>query len=163
MRCKPDLSCRPTFCRIGYAKDWWSIYSGRQIFSYKFSKDMLPGAMASMVSKQSHNYSTRGARSNFFVCHSDGRSIRSIAPRYWNSLSGLLKESASIAVFKEKSKSDLLAPYNSFTCTTRNCRSCASSNWYYSSNPFYRLLYLNMTIINAYAVLCISRFSLGYG
>ena len=99
-----------------------------RVFSYKLSKDMLPGAMASMVSKQSHNYSTRGARSNFFVCHSDGRSIRSIAPRYWNSLSGLLKESASIAVFKEKSKSDLLAPYNSFTCTTRNCRSCASSN-----------------------------------
>ena len=53
-----------------------------RVFSYKLSKDMLPGAMASMVSKQSHNYSTRGARSNFFVCHSDGRSIRSIAPRY---------------------------------------------------------------------------------
>ena len=46
-----------------------------RIFSYKLSKDMLPGAMASMIGKNSHNYSTRGARSNFFVCHSDGRSI----------------------------------------------------------------------------------------
>ena len=99
-----------------------------RIFSYKLSKNMLPGAVASMISKQSHNYSTRGARNNFFVCHSDGRSIKSIAPRYWNSLSGSLKESVSIAAFKEKSKSDLLAPYGGFTCTVRNCRSCASSN-----------------------------------
>ena len=50
-----------------------------RIFSYKLSKDMLPGAMISMVSSVGHNYSTRGAKSNFFVCHSDGKSIKSIA------------------------------------------------------------------------------------
>ena len=90
------------------------------------SKGMLPGSMASMISKADHNYSTRGARSNFFVSHSDTRSIRSIAPRYWNSLSLPLKESSSIATFKKKSKFDLLMPYRDFTCHVRNCRSCAS-------------------------------------
>ena len=99
-----------------------------RIFSNKLSKDMLPGAMASLISKKSHNYSTRGARSNFFVSHSDGRSIKSIAPRYWNSLSVSIKESVSIAAFKEKSKSDLLAPYDGFSCIIRDCRSCASSS-----------------------------------
>ena len=42
-----------------------------RIFSFKLSKDMLPGSMASMVSSVKHGYSTRGARNNFFVCHSD--------------------------------------------------------------------------------------------
>ena len=98
-----------------------------RIFSYKLSKGMLPGLMASMISKADHNYSTRGARSNFFVSHSDTRSIKSIAPRYWNSLSLPLKESVSIATFKEKSKLDLLTPYHDFKCHIRNCRSCSSS------------------------------------
>ena len=96
--------------------------------SYKLSKDMLPGAMASMISSVNHGYSTRGARSgNFFVSHSDKRSIRSIAPEHWNSLSSLMKESPSIATFKEKSKLDLLAPYQTFVCRVRNCRSCDST------------------------------------
>ena len=63
---------------------------------------MLPGGMASMVSPVKHGYSTRGAGNNFFVCHSDSRSIRSISPKYWNSLSSSLKDSVSIATFKEK-------------------------------------------------------------
>ena len=46
-----------------------------RIFSFKLSKDMLPDTMASMVSSVRHDYSTRGAKSNFFVCHSDSRSI----------------------------------------------------------------------------------------
>ena len=95
--------------------------------SYKLSKDMLPGAMASMISSVSHRYSTRGARNNFFVSRSDDRSIKNIAPKYWNSLSSSLKESSSIATFKDKSKLDLLAPYHSFVCRVHNCRSCDST------------------------------------
>ena len=97
-----------------------------RIFSYKIQKDMLPGSVASYVSKVGHNYSTRGAKDNFFVSHSDGKSIKSVAPKYWNSLSSTLKNSSSIATFKEKSKQDLLVPYQNFTCSIRNCRSCAS-------------------------------------
>ena len=98
-----------------------------RVFSYKLSKDMLPGTMASMISSVNHGYSTRGARSNFFVSHSDYRSIKCIAPKYWNSLSSSLKESPSIATFKNKSKLDLLAPYRDFECHARNCRSCVSN------------------------------------
>ena len=98
-----------------------------RIFSFKLSKDMLPGAMASMVSSVKHDYSTRGAKKNFFVCHSNSRSIRSIAPKYWNSLSSSLKDCATIATFKEKSKCDLLAPYHNFACHVRGCRSCVFS------------------------------------
>ena len=83
--------------------------------------------MASMVSPVKHGYSTRGAGSNFFVCHSDSRSISSIAPKCWNSLSSSLKDSVSIATFKEKSKLELLAPYSSFECRVRGCRSCIPS------------------------------------
>ena len=55
------------------------------------------------------------------VCHSDSRSIRSIAPKCWNSLSSSLKDSVSIAAFKEKSKLDLLAPYHDhFMLTIKN-------------------------------------------
>ena len=100
-----------------------------RIFSYKLSKDMLPGALAAMISLVKHGYSTRGAKNNnFFLTHSDGRSIKSIAPGYWNSLSVSLKESVSIATFKEKSKLDLLAPYSNFVCSVRGCRSCTSAN-----------------------------------
>ena len=77
-------------------------------------KDMLPGAMASFIGKVGHNYATRGAKSNFFVSHSNCRSVKSIAPKYWNSLSSTLKDSASIATFKEKSKQDLLMPRGVF-------------------------------------------------
>ena len=98
-----------------------------RVFSYKMHKDMLPGAMASLIGKVDHGYATRGAKSNFFVSHSTGRSIKSIAPKYWNPLSSSLKDSVSIATFKEKSKRDLLLPYDNFSCHIRNCRSCASS------------------------------------
>ena len=80
---------------------------------------MLPGGMASMVSPVKHGYSTRGAGNNFFVCHSDSRSIRSISPKYWNSLFSSLKDSVSIATFKEKFKFELLAPYSSLECHVR--------------------------------------------
>ena len=98
-----------------------------RVFSYKIHKDMLPGAVASFIGKVDHSYATRGAKSNFFVSHSNGRSIKSIAPKYWNPLSSSLKDSVSIATFKERSKRDLLMPYDNFTCHIRNCRSCAAS------------------------------------
>ena len=118
----------PLFARLSTLKVDDLFAQSVRIFSYKMSRGLLPGGVAGYISKISHGYSTRGARSNFFVSHSDGRSIKSIAPRYWNSLSVSIKESVSIAAFKEKSKSDLLAPYDGFSCTIRDCRSCASSS-----------------------------------
>ena len=87
--------------------------------------EMLPGGMTAFFKKIDHGHATRGARSNLFVDHSDSRSIRSIAPKYWNPLSPKLKQSPSMASFKEASKLDLLTPYGSFVCTARGCRSCA--------------------------------------
>ena len=116
----------PLFAKLATLKIDDLFTQSVRIFSFKFSKGMLPGTMASMLSKAEHNYSTRGARSNFFVSHSNTRSIKSIAPKYWNSLSSPLKESVSIATFKEKSKLDLLVPYHEFRCNVRNCRSCVS-------------------------------------
>ena len=88
------------------------------------SKGMLPVAMNSLIDKADHGHQTRGARSNFFVGRSDGKSIKSIAPKYWNPLPRELKPLPSIASFKERSKLDLLAPYGAFACSVRDCRSC---------------------------------------
>ena len=97
-----------------------------RVFSYKMSKGMLPGGMAAFSDKMDHGHATRGARSNFFVSHSGSKSIRSIAPRYWNTLPLNMKQSPSIASFKVASKLGLLAPYGSFVCAVRGCRSCAA-------------------------------------
>ena len=97
-----------------------------RMFSYKAFKGLLPVGMANFVGKNDHGHMTRGARSNFFVQRSDCRSIKSIAPKIWNSLSSDLKLSPSIASFKERSKRDLLGPYGSFVCSRRGCFSCAA-------------------------------------
>ena len=95
-----------------------------RLFSFKMSRGMLPGGMAALLQGKDHGHETRGARSNLFVSHSDSRSIRSIAPKYWNPLPLGLKRSPSIASFKDGSKLDLLAPYGSFACSARGCLSC---------------------------------------
>ena len=95
-----------------------------RIFSYKLSRVMLPGTVADLIGKADHGHLTRGARSNFFVGRSDGKSIRSIAPKFWNPLSRELKALPSIASFKVRSKLDLLAPCVAFACSARNCRPC---------------------------------------
>ena len=96
-----------------------------RVFCYKMSRGMLPGEMSAFLQKHSHGHLTRGASSNFFVSRSSSRSIKSIAPRIWNSVPLDLRGLPSIASFKERSKADLLAPYGSFVCAVRGCRSCA--------------------------------------
>ena len=84
-----------------------------RVFAFKAARGMLPSGMASMIDKVSHGYNTRGARSNFFIDRTDGRSLKSIVPNIWNSTPGELKGLTNIASFKEKSKGGLLAPYSS--------------------------------------------------
>ena len=95
-----------------------------RMFSFKLQKKLIPLEIASMFSKIEHSYNTRGARNNFYVVHSDKRSMKSIAPACWNSIPTDLKQCPSIASFKSNSKKALLAPYASFSCKTRNCKSC---------------------------------------
>ena len=83
---------------------------------------MLPGGMTDMVDRVSHGYNTRGARSNFFIDRSDSKSLKSIAPKIWNSLPSNMKDLTSIASFKEKSKA--FWPPTLFVCTVRGFRSC---------------------------------------
>ena len=96
-----------------------------RVHAFRMYRGMLPGGMAAFMDKVSHGYSTRGARSNLYVSHSDCKSIRSIAPKIWNPLPLGMKQSPSIASFKEASKLDLLAPYGSFVCSVPRCRSCS--------------------------------------
>ena len=95
-----------------------------RVHAFKMFKGVLPGGMVGFMDKVSHGYSTRGARSNLFVSHSDCRSIRSIAPKIWNPLPLRMKQSPSISSFKEASKLGLLVPYGSFVCSVPGCRSC---------------------------------------
>ena len=117
----------PLFSKLGTLKVDDLFTQSVRIFSYKLSKGLLPGGVADMVQILDHGHSTRGAKRNFFVSRADSRSISSVAPKLWNSLSLEFKQSPSLAAFKNKSKQDLLAPYGAFVCPVRGCRSCARS------------------------------------
>ena len=115
----------PIFYDLGTLRvDDLFVHSVR-VFAYQAFKGLLPAGMADMIGKNDHGHMTRGARSNFFIQRSDCRSIKSIAPKIWNILSSDLKQSPSVASFKERSKQDLLGPYGSFACSVRGCFSCA--------------------------------------
>ena len=98
-----------------------------RMFSYKLSRKLLPSEVASIFTKVNHSHKTRGASSNLCVGRFSDRSMRTIAPRCWNSLPSALKGSPSMASFKEVSKRSLLAPYASFVCGLRGCPSCVGS------------------------------------
>ena len=114
----------PLFADLGALKLGDLYTQAVRVFAFKAARGMLPGGMAGMLDKVSHSYNTRGARSNFFIDRSDRRSLKSIAPRIWNSLPVELKVLPSIATFKDRSKGALLAPYSSFVCAVEGCRSC---------------------------------------
>ena len=103
------------------------IFVRIKLVSYQLWKGLLPSEMASFVGKIDHGHSTKGAKSNFYVDNSSLKSIRSIAPSYWNPLSMEMKLSPSVASFKEKSKRDLLGPYASFSCSVKGCYPCSVS------------------------------------
>ena len=115
----------PLFAKFGVLKIDDLFSQKVRMFSFKLSRGLLPSGMAALFNKVSHGHNTRGARSNIFVTRSDPRSIKCIAPKYWNPLPGGLKLSPSVASFRDQSKLGLLAPYKSFVCPVRRgCRSC---------------------------------------
>ena len=116
----------PLFSNLGTLKVDDLFTQTVRVFSYQLSRGMLPVEVAGLIGKNDHGHMTRGARSNFFVSHSDGRSIRGIAPKIWNSVVAELKDAPSMTSFKERSKADLLAPYGAFVCSVRGCWSCSS-------------------------------------
>ena len=114
----------PLFAELATLKVDDLFSQSMRVFSYQMSRGLLPSGVAGFLRGTHHGYSTRGARSNLFVSHSDCRSIRSIAPKIWNPLPLRMKQSPSISSFKEASKLGLLAPYGSFVCSVPRCRSC---------------------------------------
>ena len=91
----------PLFAKMATLKIDDLFEQSVRIFSYKMSRGMLPSGMASFIGKNDHGHQTRGARSNFFVERSDGRSIKSIAPKCWNplpqELAGFVKAKNKVA------------------------------------------------------------------
>ena len=121
----PVSHADPLFARLGVLK-MGDLFSQRvRVFSYQLFRNQLPCGVASMFDKATHGYNTRGARSSIFIGRSGPCSIKSIAPRCWNALSKELRESPSLASFKQRSKVDLLGQYARFVCDVRGCRSCA--------------------------------------
>ena len=96
-------------------------------FSYNLYKNKLPHEVSSIFKKITHSHNTRGAQNNLFVMRSGSQSIKSLAPKCWNSTPLEIRQSTSIGLFKAKSKEDLVAQYATFTCKTRNCQSCLVS------------------------------------
>ena len=119
----PISHTTPLFAKLGILK-LDDLYTQRvRIFSFKKSRGLLPSGIAALFDRVSHTHNTRGARSNMFVTRSDPRSIKCIAPKYWNPLPEGphgLKSSPSVASFKDHSKSGLLALYGGFVCPVRH-------------------------------------------
>ena len=123
----PISHADPLFAKFGILKIDDLFTQKVRMFSFKLSRGLLPSGMAALFDRVSHTHNTRGATSNIYVTRSDPRSIRCIAPKYWNPLPGgpgELKSSPSITSFKDCSKRPLLAPYKSFICPV--CYGCPS-------------------------------------
>ena len=123
----PISHADPLFAKLAVLKIDDLYTQQVRLFSYKLSRGLLPSGVSSLFDKVKHTHGTRGASNNLFVGRYDSRSIRSIAPRYWNTLPAGLKGSPSVASFKEMSKRGLLAPYASFVCKVGSCASCGTS------------------------------------
>ena len=105
-----------------------------RIFSFKLSRNMLPHVISSMFTRVNHGHNTRNAKNNFFVMRSDRHSIKTIAPKCWNSLPLELKHSPSLSSLKAKSKNSLIHTYGAFDCQVSNRISCLASKQHLS--PF---------------------------
>ena len=114
----------PLFARMGALKIDDLFKQSVRCFSFKLTKNMLPTRTSSVASRINHTHSTRGSQTNLTINSSNHRSLRYIGPNQWNSLPTTLKKLPSINSFKAKSKKELLAPYSTFVCTTKNCQSC---------------------------------------
>ena len=114
----------PLFHRLNALKIDDLYEQSIRIFSYKLSRNQLPKVISSMFTKADHDHNTRNANSNLFVTRSHNRSIKSIAPKCWNSLPLELKQCPSVASFKVNSKKSLLTTYGNFSCQARHCKSC---------------------------------------
>ena len=96
-------------------------------FTFNLYKNKLPYELSSIFTRITHGHNTRGAQNNLFVMRSSSQSIKSLAPKCWNSIPLEIRESTSIGLFKAKSKGDLVAHYATFTCKERHCQSCLVS------------------------------------
>ena len=114
----------PLFARAGTLKIDELFKQSIRCFSFKQTKQMLPSRMLSLATKINHSHHTRASNSNLVINCSDHRSLRYITPHHWNALPTSLKQLPSISSFKVNSKKDLLKPYSTFVCATRNCPSC---------------------------------------
>ena len=114
----------PLFAKLSVLKIDDLFEQAVRVFAFKLSKSVLPNIMASLFRKPSHSYATRGYENSLYANRSHHRSIKSIVPRHWNRLNMALKQSPSIDSFKSNSKKELLTPYLTFTCHTKNCHSC---------------------------------------
>ena len=120
----PISHADPLFAKLAVLKIDDLFAQRVRVFSFKLDRNLLPCGVSSIFDKASHTHGTRGASSNLFVGRSDDRSMRSIAPKCWNSLVPGLKKSPSISSFKDSSKRGLLAPYSLFSCDLLGCPSC---------------------------------------
>ena len=85
-------------------------------FMYKYSHDLLPGALRHYFKKNSeiHTYNTRQAGNyHLFAITTSTRKydISSRGPKLWNSLSEEIKSAVSVASFKRQLKSVFLSQY----------------------------------------------------
>ena len=117
----------PLFAKLAILKIEDLYTQSVRMFSYKLSRNLIPSGVALLFNRVNHAHRTRGAISNLCVGRFSDKSMRTIAPKCWNSLPSALKESPSIASFREGSKRSLLAPYGLFVCGVHGCRSCFGS------------------------------------
>jgi hypothetical protein len=122
----PKSHADPLFARLRALKIS-DLFSQRlRLFSYKYYNNKLPSGMNAILEKTSntHGYNTRGARCNLFVNGQNSKSLKYVAPKYWNALDKDLRGSGTISTFKHRSKEGFLLGYSRFKCSKDSCYSC---------------------------------------
>ena len=71
----------PLFAKMGALKIDDLFTQAVRIFAFRWTKNMLPATMATLLQKINHSHHTRGSQSNLRVNCPDLRSIASVAPK----------------------------------------------------------------------------------
>jgi hypothetical protein len=122
----PKSHVDPLFARLRTLKIGDLFGQRLRLFSYKYYNNKLSSGMNAILEKTSstHNYNTRGARCNLFVNGKNVKSLKYIAPKFWNVLDQDLRGSGTISTFKRRSKEGFLLGYSKFKCSKDGCYSC---------------------------------------
>ena len=116
----------PLFSEFGVLKVGDLYRQQLRIYAWQFWRGCLPQNQAAMLGRveDAHGHNTRAARAGIYLSGREHRSIGFRVPKEWATLSEGLRNSASGAGFKRRSRQEFLSQYREAICEDQGCRVC---------------------------------------